>query len=152
MNILANETDSLKAISEFKDDGLQIIVVLINDRGFFDEWQKPEMPTIESVDTYKRGDQVIPIIIFGTDRKDENGNADLTYDIIIKKPDGAIYGEFNQLNVWKDEEASVMHLVKQPIIIGIEEKDPLGIYTIDISVYENVKKQKIDFKLLFQVI
>lgn len=152
MNIFASEIDSLKALADYKSSDLQIIFALINDRGFFDEWQKPELPKISTEDTYKRGEEAIPVIIFGTDRKDVDGNANLSYDIKITKPDGSIYGEFKQLEIWNGAPAPMMHLLKQPIIISLEEKDPLGVYTVEAKVYENTKKQTISFKLTFKVV
>jgi hypothetical protein len=148
----ASERDSLKAKADYRKDGLSLLVVLINDKGFLDEWQRPEMPQVIPIDTYKRGDEVIPIIIFSSDGKDENGNADLTYDIKIMKPDGTTYGDFKQLEVWKNAAAPVMHLVKQPIDIRLEENDPLGLYRIEATIHDNNKKVSVDFHLAFQVI
>ncbi|MGE5621291.1 MAG: hypothetical protein ACM3U0_01825 [archaeon] len=146
-----NSANALCAQRDYNSNGLQIHFVLIKDKNFFEEWKKPEMPVITTVDTYKRGEDVIPIILFSTDGKDVNGNADLTYDITITKPDGTIYGHFEQLKVWKDEPAPMMHLVKQPVIIHLEENDPAGIYKINSVIYENNKKTKAYFELAFQV-
>jgi len=140
INASGSDKDSLKAIVDYQNDGLQIIFALINDKGFFDEWRKPVMP------------HIIPIIIFGTDGKDMNGNANLTYDIKIIKPDSTVYAEFKQLEIWKDVQEPVLHLLKQPVGIHIEQNDPFGIYTIYATVYENNKKQKVNFVLRFQVI
>jgi hypothetical protein len=146
------KTDSLQALADYNSNGVQLHLALIGDKNFFEEWQKPKMPKISSQDTYKRGDNVFPIIIFASDGKDKNGNADLSYDIAIFKPDGTVYGKFEQLEIWKDAPAPVMHLVKQPINIRIENSDPLGIYKVHIRVYENIKKLNIDFDLAFRVI
>lgn len=145
-------SDTLCSIRNYDKDGLQIHYALIKDKNFFEEWKKPEVPKIISSDTYKKGEDVIPIIIFSTDGKDINGNADLSYDITITKPDGSQYGHFEQLELWKDEPAPVMHLVKQPIIIHIEKSDPVGIYKINSVVYENNKKVNVNFELSFQVV
>jgi len=147
-----SEDGSLSAIKNYSDNGLELHFVLIGDRNFFEEWEKPETPKISPKESYKRGDELFPIIIFSTDGKDENGNANLTYDIKIIKPDGTVYGEFKQLEVWKDSPAPEMHLIKQPVTIRLEESDLLGIYKIESTVYENNKNQKIDFKLNFQVV
>jgi|GEM_PF-982625 len=144
-------TDSLVAINTYQDNGLQLVFFVTGDANFFTEWQKPDMPQISPVKIYKRGDDIFPIIIFGTDGKDDKGNADLTYDIDVKRPDGSIYGHFDQLVIWKDEPATMLYLAKQPLKIHIEKGDPAGIYRIDASVYENNKKMKINFSLAFKV-
>lgn len=148
----ADADNSLCALRNYNSDGLQIHFVLIKDKGFFEEWKKPEMPKITHVDTYRLGEDVIPIIVFSTDGKDAEGNADLSYDITILKPDGSIYGKFEQLKVWKGEPAPLMHLVKQPVMIHLEKTDPTGIYKISSVVYENNKKTKVNFDLSFKVV
>jgi hypothetical protein len=147
----SQNTDSLVAINTYEDNGLQLVFFVTGDVNFFTEWQKPDMPQISPVKTYKRGDDIFPIIIFGTDGKDDKGNADLTYDIDVKRPDGSIYGHFDQLIIWKDEPATMLYLAKQPLKIHIEKGDPAGIYRIEASVYENNKKVKINFSLAFKV-
>lgn len=152
MLLWAQETDSLNAKTEYRSDDLQVFFALINDPGFFEEWEKPEPPRIAPIQTYKRGDQVIPIILFGTDRVDSLGKANLTYDITITKPSGEIYGEFKQLRIWDGPVKQLMYLLKQPVAIYLEKTDPLGKYTVAVKIYENVKKQVIDLKLCLEVV
>jgi hypothetical protein len=150
--LFAFESDSLKAQFEYNQNGLHLISALINDRDFFEEWQKPKMPILKPVDTYRLGEEVIPVFIFAFSAKDENGNANLTYDINILKPDGTVYGHFENLEIWKDASDTLMHLVKQPIIIRLESSDPLGVYKINITVSDNVQQLKVQVNLSFQVI
>lgn len=150
--LVAQKHDPFSADSSYSKDGLTILYTLIGDKGFFDEWAKPEPPAIVSVDTFKLGQHVIPIIIFSSNAKDEKGNANLSYDITIIRPDGKVYGHFENLTVWKDKPAPHMHLVEQPVDIGLERTDPLGIYRIESVVYDNNKRVKVNFHLAFAVI
>lgn len=122
------QIDSVRAMFNYYKDSLQLHCFLIADKNFFQKWQKPDTPKIEPVGNYKRGDDVLPIVIFATNGKDENGNADLSYDIVVTKPNGAVYAKFEQLTIWKDLPAPVMELLQQPILIHIEADDPIGIY------------------------
>jgi hypothetical protein len=144
--------DSVRCVRNYDTNGLQIHYALIGDKKFFDEWQKPQMPKIVPIDTFKRGEDIFPIIIFSTNAKDSLGNADLSYDITIIKPDGSVYGHFEQLTVWKNAPAPVMHLIQQPIDIHIEKNDPLGYYKVQSTVYDNNKRVKVHFDLSFRVI
>ncbi len=150
--LVAQEPGTLRGDSTYNKNGLMILFTLIGDKGFFDEWAKPEPPKIVSVDTFKLGQHVIPIIIFSTNEKDQKGNANLTYDITIIRPDGKTYGHFENLTVWKDKPAPHMHLVEQPVDIGLEKTDPPGIYRIESVVLDNKKKVKVNFHLAFTVI
>jgi hypothetical protein len=147
-----SDKDSLHAQIEYQKNGLRLHIALTNDHNFFGEWQKSKKPKISSVGIYTRGDNVFPIIIFSTDGKDENGNADLTYDIKIFKPDGSVYSNFEQLEIWKDAWSPTLHLVKQPINIRIKNSDQLGVYKVHVVVYENNKKTNVAFDLSFKVI
>jgi hypothetical protein len=146
------DVDSLCAMKEYHTDGLALFFILIKDKKFFNEWAKPDTPKISSNNTYKRGEDVYPVIIFSTDGKDENGNADLTYDIKIIKPDGTLYSNFEQLEIWKKAPLDMLQLVKQKLDIHIENNDPFGVYKIHSVVHDNIKKIDVDFNLSFKVI
>ncbi len=136
----------------YDKDGLFLFFALIDNEQFFEDWQKPEPPVVSSADKIQRGGHIFPVIIFGTDSKDDNGNAYLTYDIQILKPDGSIYGDFKDLLVWKDNPASEMHLMDQQIVIRIEEDDPFGAYKVNAVIHEKNKGIDVPLNLAFEVI
>ena len=60
---------------------------------------------------------------------------------------------FKDLVVWKDEPAPVgnLYLLKQPIDIGLEKSDPLGKYSVRMTVHDHIKKADVESNLSFQV-
>jgi|GEM_PF-3765985 hypothetical protein len=62
------ESDSANASQSYHKDGLQIISLLIYNQDFFKQWNSPEMRKISPVLNYSKGDLVIPVIIFSTDK------------------------------------------------------------------------------------
>jgi len=149
--ICAQDADSLVSIRHYKEDGLEIGCLLMKGTSLLYEWAKPKTPVLSHTSTYQRGDTVITALFVGTEAKDKNGDADVTYDITIFKPDGSIYGDFKQLDLWRNAPAPMFELVQQPIVIKLEDNDPLGVYKISITVHENNLKKQVDFKMSFLV-
>jgi hypothetical protein len=151
--LIAAVGDSLQASIDYNHDGLQLHVFLTGDKAFFERKKDSKMSKNETSDTYKRGEHVYPIIVFSTDTKDQNGNADLSYDIMIFKPDGSVCVDLKKLIISKGAPvaARTFYLLRQPIDIGLEETDPLGVYRVQITVLENIKKAKVKCELTFKV-
>jgi hypothetical protein len=147
----AQNTDSLVSTRHYKEGGLEIGCLLMKGTSLLEEWAKPQTPVLTNASTYQRGDTILVALFVGTDAKEKNGDADVTYDATIFKPDGSIYGDFKQLDLWVNAPAPVFELVQQPIVIKVENNDPLGIYKISITVHENNLNRQVDFKMSFLV-
>lgn len=150
-NLFAGSLDSLIEQDEYHKNGLDVLFFMIADTGFYQKWATADTPHIVTVVKFKRGQAALPIIIFGTDGKDDSGNANLTCDLTVIKPDGSIYAHFDNLIVWKDEPAPTMELSWSRAEIWIEQKDPLGIYRVHAIVHDNNKKVNVDLNLSFLV-
>ncbi len=143
--------DSLIEKDEYHQNGLNVLFFMIADTGFYQKWATADTPHIVTVVRFKRGQVAVPIIIFGTDGKDDSGNANLTCDLTVIKPDGSIYAHFDSLVVWKDEPAPTMELSWSRTEIWIEQKDPLGLYKVHAIVHDNNKRVEADLNLSFLV-
>jgi hypothetical protein len=140
----------LKNIDQYDNNGMKIIF-FCGDYSFVAQWQKPELPKLSTKNTIKRGDDLVPFIVFSTNNTDENGNATLTYSIKVINPDSSIYFENKDLLLWKDSPAPNLHLVQQYIRIFIEDKDQLGIYTIQAEVTDKNKNITVPLSVNFEV-
>ncbi len=149
--VFAAPPDSLIQKDEYNKDGFSVIFLLTDDTTFYQKWALPETPHISTQDTFKRGQTALPIIIFATDGKDDKGNANLTCDLTVTKPDGSMYAHFDGLTIWKDEPAPVMELSWSKIDIALEHNDPLGVYRVHATVHENNKKVNVNLNLAFLV-
>ncbi|HSW56363.1 MAG TPA: hypothetical protein VLH59_14850 [Ignavibacteriaceae bacterium] len=125
--------NQIKKIDQYDDKGIKIIL-FCGDYSFVEQWQKPETPKLITKNTIKRGDDLVPFIVFSSNNLNENGNASLTYDIKVISPDSSTYFDQKNLLLWKDSPSNNLNLVQQYIRIFIEEKDQLGIYTVEVEV------------------
>lgn len=124
-------------------DGFGAQLWLTNDEKFFDSWNKPETPRLTILKSTKRNEPVFVIILFINPGVNEKGKTDVTFDVSVKKPDGSIYADFKDLEVWQEKPAlakNQIQLAAKHIGIGIENEDPLGKYTIEVLVKDNIKK------------
>jgi hypothetical protein len=132
-NSFSQNEGQIKKIDQYDDEGMKIIL-FCGDYSFTEQWQKPETPQLMTKNTLERGEDLVPYIVFSTTNLDESGNASLTYDIKVISPDSSTYFDQKNLLLWKDSPAQNLHLAQQYIRIFIEEKDQLGIYTIEVKV------------------
>ena len=142
--------DKLKSIDQYENDGIKIIL-FCGDYNFVEQWQKPETPELKTKNTIKRGDDLLPYIVFGTNNLDKNGNAELTYGITVFNPDSSVYFDQKNLILWKGNPSPNLNLVQQYIRIFIEEKDQLGIYTVKVDITDKNKNITVPLSINFEV-
>jgi hypothetical protein len=79
---------------------------------------------------------------------------DVTYDIVIRKPDGSIYGEQKDFVGLKGKYVAPAHslqLAKERMGIRIDSQDPSGTYTVEVMVRDHIKKVELPLKAAFEV-
>jgi hypothetical protein len=93
------------------------------------------------------------LIVYTFTPQAESPYPKLSYNITILKPDSTTYGKFENLSVFNggSRVPGVMYLLNQPIDIGLEERDPLGIYRLQIEVSANGRKIMSFSDLAFEV-
>ena len=107
---------------------------------FLKAWDQPtEGVSISVTQRVHRGEKITAFISFMGCRSDKNSLCNVIGDFIILKPDGSIYGEFPQTELWKNKPA----LLKDKLELGtryptveIEPNDPLGKYVIKARVHD----------------
>ncbi len=150
-SVLADPADTATT-AEYNKDGLTLMYFFVDYAKFFDDWSNPEPPLITNTRLVNRGDSIFPIVLFETDAVDDSGNANLTYDITILRPDGSEYGSYSDLVICDNGPASgAFYLLQQPIVIRIEGDDPFGIYKVDLVIKENNKNVTVPLSLSFSV-
>lgn len=131
------ETNNTKSCKGF---GAQLW--LTDKTKFFEDWNKPTpgvmlQPTRRAI----RGKPFFTVIIFVNPGVLPDGNCDVTGDIIVKKPDGTVYGEIRDANFWKKlpSPGNDLQLAVDYLGIVIEPNDPAGRYLVEAVVRDNVK-------------
>jgi len=141
------DSENLKSSKGF---GAQLWV--IDDARFFDQWNRPETPIIPMTRTAVRNEPVYIIILFLNPGLDSDSLADVTADITIRGPDGSVYGEFHDLEVWQrpyHAPQNAIQLAAGSLAIEIEDRDMLGWYTVKATVKDRKKKVNLTLHTTF---
>ena len=144
-----SNTDNIKAIGNF---GAQLY--LIDDGSFFQDWRKPETPTITPIDLAVRGQPLYTAIIFYGEAKDLGGLSNVSYDITVLRPDGSVYDKrdsmigYQALAPASDRE---LQLGRNYLSIVIGNDDPAGVYAVEVNVHDKVGRVDLLLKQTFVV-
>ena len=145
-----------------KDDGIALAQTngfgvqffLVEGEKFFSDWEKPEPPHIAPVSIAKRGVPVCTAVIFVGAGLKSDGSADVTYDTVVRKPDGSVYARDKNLVGAQekiDPAPKALQLARDFTGIRIEPKDPAGVYTVEVVVKDHVKKVELHLARKFTV-
>ena len=142
------DTDSQKV-----RDGFGAMVLLTDDKKFFEDWQKPDPPRFATITNATRMVPVHIAVIFAGAGSKADGEAHVTCDVTIRKPDGSVYGEQKGLVATKGRQPSstMLQLARERFVVRIEPHDPAGTYTVEVTVKDNVKKVDLRLKERFTV-
>jgi 2-oxo-4-hydroxy-4-carboxy--5-ureidoimidazoline (OHCU) decarboxylase len=144
------DTPSMKSKNGF---GAQLF--LTESAQFFEDWNKsetPKLPTLEK-DKAHRNVPLFTAILFVDPGLDATGLANVTCDIVVRKPDGSVYGEQRNIVGWKGKYLVPhnLQLTQGRMGIRIEPQDPSGTYTVDVTVRDHIKKIELPLKATFEI-
>jgi hypothetical protein len=135
-----------------EDFGAQLF--LTEDKKFFDEWNKPQTPQLSPSDRARRNVPLHTVVLFSNPGLDQSESADVTADITVRKPDGNIYAEQKNLVCWKGKYGGApfsLQLARSRLGIRIEPQDPMGSYSVEVVIRDNVKKVELKLRKTFVV-
>ena len=144
-----SNTDNIRAIGNF---GAQLY--LIGDNTFFQDWRKPETPTIAPIDLALRGQPIYTAIIFYGEAKDLGGLANVSYDLTVRRPDGTIYEKRDSMIGYQNlapADDRELQLGRNYLSIVIGNDDPVGTYTVEAVVHDKVGRVDLPLKQTFVV-
>ena len=141
-------TDNIKAKGNF---GAQLW--LIADGDFFQNWRKPEIPTLVPISTAIRSQPIYTAIIFYGPARDDKGLSNVSYDITVRRPDKSVYSTNTALvgfqNLGPADDRQIL-LGRNYATITIGADDPAGLYTVEAVVHDNISR--VDLPLVQQIV
>jgi hypothetical protein len=146
---VGENVDNIKSQGNF---GAQLWLVI--GRQFFEDWRKPETPAINPVEIVPRGQTAYTAIIFYGISRDQGGLGSVAYNIVVKRPDGSVFDQRNDVIGWQNlapsDEKQLM-LGRDSMSITIGQGDPAGLYTVDVTVRDNVSRVELPLRQHFVV-
>jgi hypothetical protein len=148
---VATNDDSVTLVST---NGFGVQFALTEEEKIFADWDKPVPPHYTPVSVARRGVPIFTVVVFAGAGLRSNGTADVTFDAVIRKPDGSVYGRDKDMVGVQgriDPSPKALQLARDYMGIRIEPKDPAGTYTAEVVVRDNVKKLELHAKRTFTV-
>lgn len=160
--LIAQDADSWRkdgkavadTLSMKSKDGFGAQLFLTESAQFFEDWSKPETPKLTTLEKARRNVFIFTAILFVDPGIDASGAADVTCDIIVRKPDGAVYGEQKDVVGWEGKYVVPAHnlqLTQGRMGIRIEPQDPSGVYMVETIIRDNIKKIELSLKTTFEI-
>ncbi len=125
---------------------------LVADAALFQEWRRPETPTIDPQDATGRGRPLFAVVVFYGPARDAKGQSVVTYDLVVKRPDGSVYHESKGLTGHQGTapaDPRMLLLGRNYLNIAPGPDDPAGKYTVEATVYDGVAKASVALKQEF---
>ncbi len=140
------------------DFGAMLLVTNDPD-GFFEQWNRPPAggyaPSISTVDTARRGDIVMALILFSQCRPNAHGNCNSSIDYKLIDPAGGTYGEFQDAELWRNKPAppkGSLEVGVDYMAFRVEPDDALGPYTFRVTVRDSISKNEIKLTQTIRII
>ena len=146
---VATNTDNVRSSGNF---GAQLW--LTADGDFFQNWRKPQTPEIDPVRIALRGQPIYTIIIFYGEATTPAGLGNVTYDITALRPDGSIYNRRDALIGFQNlapTDNRELQLGRNYLNVNIGPDDPAGLYTVNVTIHDNVSQVSLPLKQTFVV-
>ncbi len=127
---------------------LGAMVLITNDpEGFFEQWNKPpspdRKPELSTVSKVKRGDVVMAIVVFSGCSADKSGNCNSKVDFKVINPDGSVYADISDGELWIEKPAIPKGFLQVSISnlgFEVEPDDQIGEYRIEVTVRDLVSE------------
>lgn len=151
---IVENTPSEKNIKSSNSFGAQLW--LTDDQEYLKKWnQSTEGFFFHPLHSVLRGKPIFVIVLFaGQPGINDKNLCDITIDIIVKSPDGKIYGEQKNGDCWQNlpiPPKQEIQLCNSSMGIVIEEKDQSGRYTVEAIVKDKIKNIELTLEQYFDV-
>jgi hypothetical protein len=133
-------------------NGFSAELRLTTDKAIFEEIT-PNPAHLEPVEFVRRGASIYTVVIFAN-AATRLGKVDLKYDIVIRRPDGSVYGEGKSIDGWRNRApatAGLVHVATNTVKIQIDPEDPNGKYVVAADIHDNARKVTIHCEQAFVV-
>jgi len=112
------------------------LLVVRDPKAFFEEWQKPEMPKINTVTEVQRGELAAALVLFAGCKPDAQSMCNCEVDYFFYRADGSLYAERKGQPLWKEQAPPKANAQLGQAYLGIRmtDADPPGEYKIKAKV------------------
>jgi len=137
------------------EDGFKASLWITNDVKLHKKWGKKKgLKKIPSIDYVEKNQLVHALIFFAAPGTDKKKRSHVTYDIVLKNPNGESIKEVRKVVAWKKKrplKKNIVALAEKPFEILIDDAGSVGMYTVHATVRDHVKKTALSLERGFKV-
>jgi hypothetical protein len=141
------DSDNIKSKNGF---GVQMWIT--KDESFFDNWNKPETPNLTFTKTAIRNEKIFIIFLFINPGRDQSSKTDVVTDVLIKDPNGKVYGKFTDIEIWQRIDNTPRNNIQLGVGhlgLVIENNEQLGTYKVEAEVKDRIKNVSLKLQTEF---
>lgn len=145
-------TESQKTVAGFSG-----LLIITPDKDWEAKWNtSPEsVPYFSSGSTVKKGGQLFVLTMFANPQLDTSGAASVSMDIDVTRPDGSSSSHAENAVCSKGKvqgPLSSLYLCQQVVEFVGEVTDPVGTWTVRITLKDDVRKVSIPLSATFKLV
>lgn len=151
INTKTAESDTRRTVR-----GFGASVLICSDADWQAKWDKRDdhTPEFTPTDTLKVGDTATILIFYSNPKIAEGGNADVTCDIRIIRPNNKV-SDHRGLKGFRGKIKGAItntFLVETTMSMSADPTDPVGLWNIEITVHDNVRDAEVPLKTSFTLV
>jgi hypothetical protein len=117
------------------------LIFTTDEQGLFKKWATPsEEVNIKSVDSVEINQPISTFVIFNGCKASSSGNCNVSMRFRVLQPDGKVYSESPEMEVWQDKPAPSgrsLELSVQYLKVRVEPHEQRGRYTVQTQVRDD---------------
>ncbi|MGK0381978.1 MAG: hypothetical protein ACI8QG_001741 [Flavobacteriales bacterium] len=132
-----------------------MVFMTTDSQKMLDNWEAPtEGYYVLSDEEVEKGKPIEALVVFYGCKDNENGNCVTEVDYRIVKPDGSVYTEIKNTELWKNKPAKPegqLGLAVDRVGMIAEAEDPVGVYTVELVIRDLVSNNEFRLFSSFKV-
>jgi hypothetical protein len=132
------------------------LILTATEAEFLKRWEIPsETVAVSTTSVVEVNAPISAFIIFGGGTADEKGHCDLIVSFKVYQPDGKIYGDVGEQEVWSGKPVPPKGTIELSVAylkIVIENHEPRGTYRVEAVVTDKLGKESVVLKNEFTVV
>jgi hypothetical protein len=135
-------------------NGVGAMLMLTEDDKYFSEWDQHTSSKMSPISKAHRGIPIYVAVILAGIGTDAAGVANVSYDVVISKPDYSVYSQEKDLVGWRHEyqtKPAGLQLAEGYMAIIFKDSDPNGTYTLEATIHDHIKNVDLVLEKKFEV-
>ena len=132
------------------------LILTTDEQGLLKKWNTPsETVNVNTSSTVERNSPISAFIVFGGCKVDQQGNCDLATKFKIYQPDGKLYADLPEMEVWSGKPVPPNRSIQLSVAylkVVIENGEQLGKYRVDSVVTDKIGKERVKLSSVFEAI